>query len=273
MRRKLSVVLILVTAITFTKMPTLARPALLPEKERIGVFPGPNRLKLAWTNQGLDRIDIEIKGRVFQESSTLAMELPIEIRGRLQLLPNQTAWMLLSAEIPDLRDKSLLLVRWEDGSRVLGKTELIVYSRDILHEFESMAGEKGLGVRSSDEEFKSAFAKAKVRFQDVADPERFDGQILITSDGSKGSFASLARRGIIVICVLAAAGADDHVLRPNFFAIPYGDGAVVFVRQEFIANFDTEARSQCRLVQICGMATQPGRPNLPVIFQKDFNEN
>ena len=150
MMRRFSVVLALGIGLTFAKI-TPARPVLLNGKQQIAMFPGSNRFTLAWTNQGSDRIDVEIKGRAFQETSALAIELPMEIKCRLQLLPNQAALMPVSANIPELRDKIVLLVRWEDGSQIIGKTEMTLYSRAFLHELELIAGDTGIGIGSTDQ--------------------------------------------------------------------------------------------------------------------------
>jgi hypothetical protein len=273
MRRKIPDALIFAAAIAVATITSFARPALVNEKQSVPVFPGQNRLSLLWTNQGSERIDAEIKGRVFRESSALAMRLPIEVKGRLQLLPNQAALMQVSFEVPDFRTKSLLLIRWEDASQVIGKTELTVYSRDVLHELEMIVGEKGIGIAGVDERFKAAFRRADVRFEEFEEGaiSAFAGAILILTECPNTAAIAAAKRGVVVICVVQPG--EEDVFRPNFFAIRYGRGVVVLAQGDLLANFDTNPESQLRLVQICRMATKPGRPELPMILRKDSNED
>jgi hypothetical protein len=271
--RKIPMALFLAWMIGVGPIPSFAGPVLLNEKHRLPVFPGRNWFSLMWTNQGSERIDSEIKGRVFQESSQMAMLLPIEVKGRLQLLPNQTAFMPVSFEAPDLRTKSFFLIRWQDASQVIGTTELAVYSRDILHELETIAGEKGLGVAGSNDGFKAALRSANVRFEELdrGATSSFAGGILILTQCPNKAAIAAAKRGVVVICVVERE--EEDVLRPNFFAVPYGHGLVVLVQRDLLENFDTNPESQLRFIQICRMATKPGRPELPMIPRKDSDED
>src|SRR4051794_2278002 len=151
MRSKIPVLCSLVLAIAIADASSSAKPALVEEKRPRAVFPGHNQFTLTWTNQGAEQIDREIKGKVFQKSSKLAMALPIELKSRLQLLPNQAVLMPVSIDVPELRENASLLIQWHDGARVIGKTELAVHSRGILHELATIAGEKAIGIATSDE--------------------------------------------------------------------------------------------------------------------------
>jgi hypothetical protein len=264
---------LLIAAFAFVEATASAKPALVEQKKPTAVFPGRNQLTLTWTNLDSEQFDAEITGKVFQESSKLAMPLPVEVKTRLQLLPNQTALAQVAVDVPELREKSSLLIRWQDASQVIGKTELTVYSRNMLHELETLAGDKGIGVESSDANFKAAFKNARVKFEDIdkAEIHSFDGRILIATDCPKKTALSIAKRGIVVISIVQPEANDP--LKPNFFAIPNGRGVVVLVQGDFIENFDMNPESQLRLIQICRMATKPGHPELPVIFSKEQNEN
>src|ERR1041385_9126506 len=103
MRSKIPVLCSSVFVIAMAAVSSLAKPMLIEEKKPRAVFPGQNQLMLMWTNQGAEQIDHEIKGKVFQKSSKLAMPLPIELKSRLQLLPNQAALTPVSIDVPELR--------------------------------------------------------------------------------------------------------------------------------------------------------------------------
>jgi hypothetical protein len=255
----------------------IGEAALVPSKIIASFFPGQNRLLLTWTNKSAVEITTEVDGTIFAASSKLAVPLPIHLKEKLRLLPNQAALMPVTIDLPEVRGKTLFVIRWQDSAKKpIGNTELHVYPRDILKQLGS-----SIGVISEDESFKNAFTKANLKFEEIQRDQLHDfrGQLLIvngfpaaTDAEFKAEIELAAWRRIVVVWITPDMQ-QDSALQPNFFLTPFGSGAVVFVQNQFVESFAENAASQLRLVQICRAATSPGRPGLPIIFSKDQNED
>jgi hypothetical protein len=246
--------------------------ALFPNQKLRGVFPGTNQFTLLWTNKGAERIDLDLIGKVFQTGGNIAIVLPIEIKTKLQLFPNQTALVPASLVAPDVRGKTKLLIQWQAASEVIGNTEVVVFPRDLLHELELLAGETPIAVVTSDETIKNAFKVAKAKFDalEKADAADYKGKLMIVKDASlsiealRKTLAPVATRGAVVVCIIPSSD-DTTPLRPTFFATEYGRSVMVFVQEQFVENFDINPESQSRLVEICKLAIKPDRRGLPMI--------
>lgn len=250
----------------------LGQAELVPNQKVRDVFAGPNELTLLWTNKGTEQINVELIGKVFQAGGNIAIVLPLEIKTKLQLFPNQTALVPASIVAPDVRGKTTLLVQWHAGSEVIGTTELTVFPRDILHELELLAGETPMAVVTCDDIFRNAFKIAKAKFHALErnDAGDYKGKLMIVKDASLSieslhtTLSPAAVRGATVVCILPD-GDEKTPLRPTFFATQHGRGVIVFVQDQFIENFDINPESQSRLADICRLATKPGRTGLPII--------
>jgi hypothetical protein len=276
---KLATIIVVFAQAIIAPITSLGQPSIVAPEKLPAFFPGANSLTLIWTNRGPEQIEMEIKGAFFQTSSKLALRLPVEIVEKLRLLLNQAALMPIRIDVPEVRAKTLFVIRWQDVSaKALGKTELNVYPREMLRELETMAGDTALGIFNLDAKFETGFRKSKVKIERLEQDGigGYAGKLLIAGgeqaqDSSRETLIALARRGVVIVCIVAHN--DDETLRPNFFARAYGTGVVVFVQEMFLDHFDTNPESQLRLVEICRMATKPGVPELPMIFQKTHNEN
>lgn len=246
--------------------------ALVPNQKSPALFPGPNQFTMVWTNKGPEQIDIELVGKIFQFGGAIAVVLPLEIKTKLQLFPNQTALVPASFNAPEVRGKTTLLIQWHAASEIIGKTELVVFPRDFLHELELLAGETPLALVTSDETLKTAFKTAKTKFDALEKNELADykGKVVIFKDPAmrpdalNRTLIPVATRGATVVSIIPTAD-DNTVPRPAYFATPQGRGIIIFVQEQFIENFDSNPESQSRLVELFKMAAKPGRPGLPII--------
>src|SRR5687768_346674 len=250
--------------------------ALVPPKAIPSFFPGQNRLLLTWTNKSAVEITTEADGTIFAASSTLAVPLPIHLKEKLRLLPKQAALMPVTIDLPEVRGKTLFVIRWQDSAKKpIGNLDLNVYPRDILQQLGS-----SVGVISENESFKNAFTSANLKFEEIQPDQlhEFRRHLLIINGFSaaanafKAEIEAAARRGIVIVWITPDTKQDSAV-QPNFFMTPFGSGAIVFVQEQFVQNFAENAASQLRVVEICRAATSPGRPGLPIIFSKDQNED
>ena len=275
MKLKLATIIVVFAQAIIAPITTVGQLSIVAPKKLPALFPGANSLTPMWTNRGPEQVEMEIKGALFQAGSKLALQLPLEIVEKLRLLPNQAALMPINFEVPEVRAKTLFVIQWQDPSaKALGKTELKVYPSDLLRELELMAGDTALGIFNLDAKFETGFRNSKVKSERLEQDGigGYAGKLLIAGgeqaqDSSRETLIAVARRGAVVVCIVAHS--DDEILRPNFSARAYGAGVVVFVQETFLDHFDTNPESQLRLVEICRMAMKPGTPELPMILQKN----
>jgi hypothetical protein len=236
----------------------LGQPSLVPDKQIPAMFPGENKLMLIWTNNGPDQIGVEIKANVFQAASDLALRLPIQIVKHLQLLPNQAALMPVSIDTPDVRTKTRLVVQWQQGAKIIGTNQVVIYPPDILRELEQISSDKPIGLASEDEGFSRAFMKAKINFESVQKEQidSYTGNLLIVNNPAfligapKKALISAARRSVAVISIIGNTG-ENRVLQPNLFGARYGRVVVVFIRDNTLENFENNPESQMCLIDAC----------------------
>jgi hypothetical protein len=248
---------------------------LVPEETTQAVFSGEGRvIRVAFRNDGGQAAETSIRIRLLQASSATAIPLGETSWKRLQVLPGQTILESAALAFPAVRAATRFVVQWVDeGRRVLGRTDVSVYPPGLLKELATLGGEKGLGVMDPGDRLKPLLREAKVDFVDLEQTglQDFSGRLAIL-----GPFASNAQMGAglsqgvsarskegLATVWIQAPTANLPDLRPSFYPVHVGEGAVVISQAGLVAGLATNPIAQLNLVGLARTAIRPEPFDLP----------
>jgi hypothetical protein len=246
-----------------------AQLQLLPDREPQRVFAGEARkITVVWHNVG-DRIaDIDVHTRLYQTSSATAAPLSEKSWKQIEILSGQTVLESASMDFPAVNAETRFLVQWlESTNQVVGKTEVLVYPTNLLVELKTLVGENVLGVLDPNGQLKPLLKQNHVEFSDLEEEvlEGFQGKLIIIGPFStkaqmgKGlvqTVQKIARKGVAVVWIQPPPDPQDEI-KPSFFIVPEGKGAVVVVQADLVAGLLEKPRSQLNLVYFCKLALNP----------------
>jgi hypothetical protein len=252
-----------------------AQLQLLPDREPQRVFAGDaRRITVAWRNAGDRTADAEVRTRLYQTSSATAVPLTEKAWKKIEILPGQTMLESAPIDFPAVNAEMRFLIQWLEGTNhVVGKTEVLVYPTNLLSELKPLLGEENLGVLDPDNELKPLLQTAKVDFVDLGETvlDDFKGKLAIIGpfstkaqmrEGLAQTIQKIARKGAAVVWIQPPLAPRDKI-KPSFYVVPEGKGAVVVVQPDMVANPAGSPQSQLNLVYFCKLALNPTPFSLP----------
>jgi hypothetical protein len=251
-----------------------AQLLLLPEPPQV-VFAGNERtVNLRWHNTGAKTAEVDVRTRIYQTSSATAVPVSDTAWKTLRVLPQQTVLESASLDFPEVKAETEFLVQWLDNSNhVLGRTEVLVYSTNLLAELKPLLEGETLGVLDPNNELKPLLRQNEVRFVDLgqATLEDFSGRLAILGpfkskaqlpeDAVKRTQA-MAKNGVAVVWLQPPTDPRDP-LRPSYYSVTSGTNAIVVVQSGVVAGLAESPQAQQRLVQLCRLALHPEPVALP----------
>src|SRR4051812_6835695 len=135
-----------------------------------------------WHNDSNEAIDIAIRARLFQTSSSTAAPLSDFSEKRIRMLPGQTVLETFELTVPEIKGETLFLIQWLTGvNQVLGTARVLVYPTNLLTELRALVGIDGLGVFDPDNRIKPSLQALGILFVDleVTDVRDFRGRLLL----------------------------------------------------------------------------------------------
>ena len=257
--------------------PSIARaqPEALPDKEPQRVFAGEaRRIAVVFHNPSGSPADADLRTRLYQASSATAIPLGEAPWKRLAVLPGQTLLESATITFPAAKAETRFLVQWLEGTnRLAGTTEVLVYPADLLKDLKPLAGEEPLGVLDPQNQLKPLLKAVTAEFQDLEDTglEHYLGKLAIIGPfQSKAQMREelghkikkIAERGIAVVWIQPPPEQRQE-LKPSFYTVPEGKGAVVVVQASLLANLADNPQAQLNLIQFARLALHPEPPQLP----------
>jgi len=246
-----------------------AQLQLLPDREPQRVFAGEARkISTVWQNAGDQTAEAEMRARLFQTTSATAVPLTGKPWKHLEILPGQTILETAQLDFPDVRGETQFLVQWLEGTnRIIGKTEVLVYPTNLLKELKVLMGENVLGVLDPGNELKPLLRQNRVDFVDLDEASLgdFQGKLAIIGpfqsklqmrEGLAQSVQRIARKGAAVVWMQPPLGPQDKI-KPSFYVVPEGKGAVVVIQSDLVANLAENPRSQLNLIYFSKLALTP----------------
>ena len=250
----------------------LAQIELLPPPEPVQLFGGGARsLTVTWHNSGQEAFRQPLSIRLYQASSATAIPLDTIPWKALEVLPGQTVIESVWLSFPAVRAETQFVIQWIAGSeRVLGTSEVRVYPTNLLQELKTLAGDAPLGILDPQNQLKPLLKAAAIEFTDFADAntEEYLGKLVIAGpfrtksemrEGLASQLRALARKGVCVVWLQPPPARSDP-LKPSFYTVIEGKGAMLIVQAYLVARLADSPQSQLNLVHLARLAVdlQPG---------------
>jgi hypothetical protein len=223
-------------------------------------------------------LDFKQPIRLVISQTTSATLVPLGERPwkELQVLPGQTVLESAPLDFPPVKAGTKFLVQWVYGKNdIIGKTEVLVYPTNLLHELRLLMDDSqdNLGVLDPHNQIKPALTRAAIKFVDLAETEldSFHGKLAMigscVSDdpewrGLSDRIAGLAQKGTPVVWIQSPPQTRGKIW-PSFFTVLENTNVVVMVHPELVAGLPDHPQAQLNLVYFCRMALNPRPLTLP----------
>jgi hypothetical protein len=249
----------------------------LPDKEPQRVFAGEGRqLAILFHNPGGSPLTANLRTRLYQTTSATAVLLSEAPWKKLEVLPGQTVCETANLTFPAVKAETRFAVQWVQGTNTLaGKTEVLVYPPDLLKDLKPLVGEEPLGVFDPQNQLKPLLKTAGVECQDLEDTglEDYQGKLAIIGpfqskalipEEAGNKIKKLAAKGVALVWMQPPPEKRQE-LKPSFYTVPEGKGAVVVVQAALIAKLPENPQAQLNLVHFARLALRPESPRLPAL--------
>jgi hypothetical protein len=260
---------------------TRAQLIVLPEKEPQHLFgAGARTIPVLLRNDSVQPAGVAIRTRLYQASSATAVVLSEAPWKKPEVLPGQTVVESATVDFPAVKAETRFLIKWLAGTNeVLGMTEVLVYPTNLLRELRTLAGEEPLGVFDPQNALKPLLKSAGVEFSDLEDAgtEAYQGKLVLAGpfqnqsemrSGLAAQLRALARKGAGVVWIQPPPQKDARHrerLKPSFYTVPEGKGAVVMVQPALVQNLPHDPQAQLNLVHFARLALHPEPLSLPYL--------
>jgi hypothetical protein len=250
--------------------PLMAQLELVAPPKAQAVFSGPARsIEVSFHNSGTSTTNISVRTRIYQTSTSTAAPFgQPEPWKSLRTFPGQTVLESGAFDFPEVRGKTRFLIQWVDeGTRIIGHTEVMVFPTNILAELQGLVKGKLVGIVDSENNLKPTLKALGLEFEDLTDngAERFTGNLaIIWSPIHSATQSSELKRKV---AVLAKAGKDvvwivpphEHGqdAEPSMLPLQAGSNTVVVVQSNLVSNFQSNPQSQLNLLRAVRLATSP----------------
>lgn len=252
-----------------------AQLEMIPHVETQRVFSGSNQhVKVAFVNRGDNVVRLETKTALVQLSSATALRLSESEWKTLKVLPGQTIIESVSVPFPVVKAASEFLIQWFTSSnQILATVEVLAFPTNLLSELQILAGHEPLGVFDPTDELKLLLYAQSVAFHDLVEDgtDKFFGRLAVFGPftasrqvraGLGKDIRALAKRGVAVVWLQPPP--DQHAsLRPSFYTVRTGPGAIVIAQREMVARLAERPEAQLNLIQLAKSAVRPARLDLP----------
>jgi hypothetical protein len=240
------------------------------------VFAGDGRqVPVQLHNAGAGPVAAHLHTLLYQATLAIAAPLGEAPWKKLTVLPGQTVLETATLSLPPVRAETRFVVQWLEGTnKVVGTTEVLAYPADLLKELKPLLGDEPLGVFDPQNHLKPLLKAAGVECQDLEDAGLEDCRGRLAIIGPFQSRAqmreSLAHRSVKALAAKGVAAVwiqpppeKGQDLKPSFYLVPEGKGAVVIVQAELLVNLAESPQAQLNLVRFARFALHPEPLQLP----------
>ena len=240
-----------------------AQLQLVPDASPQIVFGGGAReIDLRWRNLGSEISNAAISARLLQASSATAALMGETRWKNLSVLPGQTVLESARLEFPAVKARTKFIVEWMDGTNlVLGRTEVLVFTTNLLNELKPLLDGEPLGLLDLGNELKPALKSSGVElvdFEELALEGSHCKLVVIFPQVKPGGSSSLEARDVspmrgAAIWVLPPSKPGDKLV-PSFYFKRSAKGTVVCVQPELLAHFSASPQAQLNFISLCQQA-------------------
>jgi hypothetical protein len=219
--------------------------------------------------------EADVRIRLHQTSSATTILLSETPWIKLRVLPGQTVLEMATVNFPAVKSETTFLIQWVEGAnQVLGNTEVLVYPTNLLAELKLLCGDEPLGVFDPQNLLKPLLKSAGVEISDLEEMtmEDFHGKLAILGplqskaqmrEGFGERVRTTANKGVAVVWLQPPPGKRD-LIKPSFYTVQQGGGAVVVVQANEVSNLAEDPQSQLNLIRFARLALHPEPLQLPL---------
>ena len=185
------------------------------------------------------------------------------------MLSEQTVLENAELDFPDVNAQTEFLVLWlADTNQVVGKTEVLVYPTNLLHELIPLLGGEILGVLDPNGVLKPLLKQNGVDYLDLAETPLaiigpFESKTQVRG-GLAQTIKKIAINGAAVVWIQPPT-VTNQPMEPSYYVVPEGKGDVVIVQFGLVADLAANPISQKNLIYFCKLALNPVPMQLPGI--------
>ena len=244
---------------------------IVEREESQALFSGKAQdVNVVFRNASKATVETSVRAKLFQLTSATAtpvMELPSK---PLKVLKGQTILETVTIDLPIVRAPTRFVLRWmDDGSRNLGRTEIMAYPPGLLKELKGLSGEGRVGVVDPQNKLKPLLKSVEVEAEDLEtkELEEYEGKLIIAGPFESGTqvparlgerLRNLRRRGIGSVWIQPRQRGRPAA-DPSYFIV---DGtankpAIVVASAETVADIENNPEAQIRLLRMASLATNP----------------
>jgi hypothetical protein len=255
--------------------PARAQLEIAASAEPPRVFSGAAKgISVVFHNPDSHSLESEIRTRIFQTSSSTAVQLSEAPWKKLQVLPQQTILESAQLDFPAVKAETKFIAQWLEGTnRVIGRTEILVYPTNLLAELKPLAGDGPVGLYDPQNQIKPLLQKLELDFTDLekSDLESFSGKLAVIGpfqskaqmrEGLADQIQTLAKKNTAIVWIQPPRPRDIK-LQPSFYSVAENSNAVVVVQSELVSNLIDNPQSQLNLIYFCRLALNPQPLTLP----------
>jgi hypothetical protein len=238
-----------------------------PEPQRLFAGAGRN-ISVTFSNPSDENFEAVVRLRVFQASSATTVPLGEWAWKKLEVLPRQAILESARLDFPAVNAETKFLVQWMAGTNhSIGKTEVLAYPSNLLHELKLMLRADEPGLLDPNNLLKPSLVHNHLEFLDLEKTvlEDFSGKLAIVGpfesgaqmrEGLPKAIQRIAMRGTAVVWIQPPPNPGDDI-KPSFYLVPEAKGVVVIVQPEMISDFSRNPASQLNLIRFCKLALKP----------------
>jgi hypothetical protein len=252
-----------------------AQLQVVPDCRPQAVFGGMNQnITVQFRNGGGQSLESDLRIVLLQTSTATAVRISEGSWKKLLVLPGQTVLEKATVPFPAVRGETRFLLQWlGSDSNVIGQTEVSVSPTNLLAHLKTLAGGEPLGVFDPADALKPLLRMQAMEFQDLLEDgtKKFRGKLAVfgpfeTQAQMRASLRedirALAKRGGAVVWLLPPPE-KRAPLKPSFYALREGKGAVVVAHHDLVAQLAECPEAQLNLVRLAEEALQPTSLELP----------
>jgi len=277
---KAALLVVLLTILGSSEAPAQLR--VLPDDEPQEVFTGKEcKLTVNLHNPAANSVEADLRTLLHQASSATAVAVGEAPWKKLAVLPGQTVVESVTLAFPAVKAETRFLIQWLDAAnRVVGLAEVLGYPPDLLKDLEAWADADPVGVLDPQNQLKPLLNAAAVEWQDLEDTGLgnyhgklaiigpFQGRAQVPEDLPK-RIKALARKGAGVVWIQPLPEKRPKELKPSFYTVQEGKGAVVIVQADQVTNLAEKPQAQLNLIEFARLAREPELLRWPQFTRSD----
>jgi len=217
------------------------------------------RICVTIRNSGAEAFERQLHYSIKQVAGSVTAPVALVPWKKLHLLPGQTVIECEMLSFPAVRSPTRFALRWMDGQRLLGKTDVLVYPSDLLHELKSIVSPLAIGVIDPQGVMKPLLARYKIDYEDLerTELEQFTGRLVIAGPFTDAEqvaprlgprLSKLAARGISAVWIQPPHHVPSSL--PSWYCIRDQGKPIVVAQSTTVSSLADSPIAQLTLIEM-----------------------